>query len=166
MTATAMIVESAAAQLVAETTAAVEALRVVSTVLGPEPARLNLVGWAPTLARCTDLTTALAHGDPPAAHRTAELVLAACWPPGITPPPEWWNTPLGRLVARWVNPGTGSVTYDEAARMLGVSRGTVSQMVHRGVHGKGGSGGLERHPDGGVTRASVLARIARLSRTP
>jgi hypothetical protein len=80
-------------------------------------------------------------------------------------PPEWWNTPVGRLVARWINPGPGSVTHDEAARMLGVTRGAVSQMVHRGVHGKGGSGGLERHPDGGVTRASVLARIARLSRT-
>jgi hypothetical protein len=36
--------------------------------------------------------------------------------------------------------------------MLGVVRGTVSQMVARGT--------LDRHPDGGVLRSSVLARLA------
>ena len=43
--------------------------------------------------------------------------------------------------------------------MLGVTRGTVSQMLTRADRGQGGSGGLERHPDGGVTRASIMARL-------
>ena len=46
---------------------------------------------------------------------------------------------------------TGSVTQQRAADMLGVTRGTVAQLVHRG--------NLERHPDGGVAIASVVARL-------
>ena len=37
--------------------------------------------------------------------------------------------------------------------MLGVHPGTVAQLVHRGT--------LDRHPDGGILRASVLQRLAR-----
>ena len=35
----------------------------------------------------------------------------------------------------------------------GVTPGTVAQLVHRGT--------LDRHPDGHITRASVLMRLAR-----
>lgn len=69
------------------------------------------------------------------------------------PPAEWWRTPLGRLCARSVDYGdSDSVTRSVAAAMLGVHPGTVAQLAHRGT--------LDRHPDGGITRASVLLRIA------
>ena len=42
------------------------------------------------------------------------------------------------------------ITLDADTRLL---RGTVAQMVHRGT--------LDRHPDGGVLRSSVMARLAR-----
>lgn len=81
-------------------------------------------------------------------------VMLALWPQG-DPEPSWWRTPLGRMVARSVaHESTDAVTHAVAAAMLGVQRGTVGTMVHRGY--------LDRHPDGGVTRASVLARLARL----
>ena len=47
-----------------------------------------------------------------------------------------------------------SSTHAEAADILGVTKGTVSQLVHRGT--------LERHPDGGVKLGSVLKRMVRL----
>ena len=60
---------------------------------------------------------------------------------------------LGRLCARSVDYGdSDSVTRSVAAAMLGVHPGTVAQLAHRGT--------LDRHPDGGITRASVLLRIA------
>lgn len=46
-----------------------------------------------------------------------------------------------------------SVTYATAAAMLGVTKGTVSQLVARGK--------LDRHPEeGGVSVASIIARAA------
>lgn len=69
---------------------------------------------------------------------------------------DWWRTPLGRLCARSLGRvDAESVTRSVAAAMLGVHIGTVSQLVHRGT--------LDRHPDGGVLRASVLRRLARLA---
>lgn len=69
------------------------------------------------------------------------------------PSAQWWRTPLGRLVARSLgHQDTEAVTQSVAAAMLGVTRGTIAQLVARGT--------LERHPDGGVSRASVLKRIA------
>lgn len=44
------------------------------------------------------------------------------------------------------------VTLGEISK-LGVHPGTVAQWMHRGA--------LDRHPDGGVLRASVLQRLAR-----
>lgn len=70
----------------------------------------------------------------------------------IDPPAEWWRTPLGRLVARSVGrDDSEAVTQSVAAAMLGVTRGTIAQLVARGT--------LDRHPEGGVSRASVLKRI-------
>lgn len=91
-------------------------------------------------------------------HLAAETVIdLAC--AGVVPDPpaaEWWATPLGRAVARSVgHPSADAVSHSVAAAMLGVHRGTVAQLVHRGS--------LDRHPDGGVTTASVRARLARLT---
>lgn len=67
---------------------------------------------------------------------------------------DWWQTPVGRLCARSLGRvDADAVTHSVAAAMLGVTRGTISQWVHRGT--------LDRHPDGGVLRGSVLARLAR-----
>lgn len=66
---------------------------------------------------------------------------------------EWWQTPLGRLCSRsFGRHGGESVTHSVAAAMLGVPRGTIGVWVERGK--------LDRHPDGGVLRSSVLARLA------
>ena len=67
---------------------------------------------------------------------------------------DWWRTPLGRVCARSLGHDTAdAVTHSTAAAMLGIKVGSVGPMVHRGY--------LDRHPDGGVTRSSVLARLAR-----
>lgn len=67
---------------------------------------------------------------------------------------DWWQTPLGRACARALGrTDDEAVTHAVAAAMLGVTRGTIAQWVHRGT--------LDRHPDGGVLRASVLQRLAR-----
>ena len=85
-------------------------------------------------------------------------VMGALWPHGAPEDvgeADWWRTPLGRMCARSLgHSDSDAVTYSVAAAMLGVARGTVSTLVHRGT--------LDRHPDGGVTRASVLARLVRL----
>lgn len=91
------------------------------------------------------------------AAQTCIDLMAALWPHGS---PEdvgeaaWWSTALGRLCARSLGRDDAeSVSQSVAAAMLGVTRGTVAQMVHRGT--------LDRHPDGGVLRASVLQRLSR-----
>lgn len=85
-------------------------------------------------------------------------LMAVLWPrcsPEDVGEADWWRTPLGRMCARSLGRGdSDAVTYSIAAAMLGVARGTVSTLVSRGS--------LDRHPDGGVTRASVLLRLARL----
>lgn len=122
---------------------------------------LEILGWH-------DLADEVRRRLPDAAQRyalqlsdpndAAEIVIdlaGVAW--DADPAPEWWSTPVGRLVARSVETGsvtglvTGSVTQQRAADMLGVTRGTVAQLVHRGS--------LERHPDGGVAIASVVARL-------
>lgn len=79
--------------------------------------------------------------------------LGLLWPHGVTDP-DWWRTPVGRLCARSLGRDDAeAVTHSVAAAMLGVTRGTIAQMAHRGT--------LDRHPDGGLTRASVLMRLGR-----
>lgn len=67
--------------------------------------------------------------------------------------PDWWRLPLGRLCAAALEGQATdeSVTQKQAAAMLGVTRGTVAQLVARGT--------LARHADGGVSKAAVFARI-------
>jgi hypothetical protein len=91
--------------------------------------------------------------DAIAAETTIDL-MCALWPRGSEPPPEWWRTPLGRAIAR--SAGTEdaeAVSASVAAAMLGVSRGRVYALLNEGK--------LDRHPDGGVVRASVMQRLAR-----
>ncbi|MFD3592601.1 hypothetical protein ACFWU5_07705 [Nocardia sp. NPDC058640] len=77
------------------------------------------------------------------------------WPDDVEP--AWWRTPVGRAVGRSVGmiDEADSVSQTVAAAMLGVAPGTVASMMSRGCD-------LDRHPDGGITRASVIARIQRL----
>lgn len=104
---------------------------------------------------CTRLAAELCSEDDRLAAESVLTVMCARWPDGTEPPPEWWRTPVGRMVARSVGRDDAeSVTRSVAAAILGVAPGTVAQLVHRGT--------LDRHPDGGITRASVLMRIARL----
>jgi hypothetical protein len=75
--------------------------------------------------------------------------------PGDTPfdPPEsWWATPLGRVAAwRAGHPARDHVSFSVAGAMLGITRQGVHDLVNRDK--------LRRHPDGGVTVASVRARL-------
>ena len=100
-------------------------------------------------------------------------VIAALHPDG-DPPLEWWRTPLGIAVAREVgceetiaDPALLHRLYGlvpepwsraQAGRVLGVSGGTVAQLLARGTVARHpGSDGVHR----GVNRASVLAYLAR-----
>jgi hypothetical protein len=68
------------------------------------------------------------------------------------PPESWWATPLGRVIARRVGfPGREHVSFAVAGAMLGITRQGVHDLVNRDK--------LRRHPDGGVTVASVRARL-------
>lgn len=126
-------------------------LQALGALLGPdmtiamhEALRMHLPSMAVQLAQDRDDRLAA---------QTAVDVMCALWTDS-DPPPEWWRTPVGRMVARSVGADeTDAVTHSVAAAMLGVPRGSVGTLVHRGQ--------LDRHPAGGVTRGSVLARLAR-----
>lgn len=68
------------------------------------------------------------------------------------PPADWWQTPLGQVTLLRVGlPGRDAVPYSLAGAMLGVTRQGVHDLVTRNK--------LARHPDGGVTVASIRERI-------
>lgn len=105
-------------------------------------------------ARAGLLAAQLRADDPRLVGQTVIDVLGCLWPHGVTDL-QWWRTPVGRLCARSLaGEDVDTITQQEAAWMLGVTRGTVAQMVHRGT--------LARHPGGGVLRAAVLARLGRV----
>jgi len=95
-------------------------------------------------------------GDAPST--TGVDILTVLWP-HCDPDLDWWRTPLGLAVAPLL---AATVDADEgwshadAATVLGVTRGTVAQLVHRGQ--------LDRTPDGSLSRPSVLTRLVRLAR--
>jgi hypothetical protein len=96
----------------------------------------------------------LADDEQRAMHTIVRLI-AALYPSDgpFDPPTEWWGTPLGQVVVRRAgHPFAQAVPYSVAGAMLGVTRQFVHNLVIRGK--------LERHPDGGVTIASVQARLA------
>lgn len=98
-----------------------------------------------------------AEGDDELAGETCLDLMNALWPnvaPEDAGRADWWRTPLGQLCARSLGRADAeAVSYSVAAAMLGIAKGSVSVMVQRG--------NLDRHPDGGVLRASVLQRIGR-----
>lgn len=110
-------------------------------------------GWVDQLLevaeRCAGIVAELQSGE--------RLAAEACVTVGAicdTDEDGWWTSPLGVLVARsQLGDVDVSVTHAEAAEMLGVQRGGIGGMVTKGM--------LVRHVDGGVSRRSVLARIAR-----
>jgi len=82
----------------------------------------------------------------------AHRLLAALYPDGFEVPPSWWRTPLGQVVAsRLGHPHAASVTRTVAGAMLGITRQAVQDLLNRGK--------LARHPDGGVSVASVRERL-------
>lgn len=142
------IVEAVTAQLVTELGGVA---RGIAGVLGTDVAVLVEQRLEPACAR---LAAEVCDEDDRLAAEAVLTVMGARWPDGTEPSPAWWHTPLGRMVARSVGrEDAEAVTQSVAAAMLGVHRGTVATLVHRGS--------LDRHPDGGVTRASVLARLGR-----
>lgn len=111
-----------------------------------------LTGWNPAddrviAARAPEIAAALT--DPDESTGIAADLMACLWPHS-DPPGDWWRTPLGMAVAGtgW---GSESVSMSAAASMIGVTGGRVTQLSDAGT--------LTR-TRGGVTRASVTARIA------
>jgi hypothetical protein len=93
-------------------------------------------------------------GDDVAAVGVAARLISALYPAdrAFDPPPEWWRTPVGRVVARRVgHPAAESVSYATAGAMLGISRQGVHDLVRRGR--------LPRHPDGGVPSSAIRDRL-------
>lgn len=144
------ITEQVGAQLRDELGAAVSRIAVLA---GPE----EFIEWEQTVAaRAPMLAAQLCQDqDDNLAAETVIDVMNALWPHGSPEDrtPDWWRTPLGRMCARSLGRDDAeAVTHSVAAAMLGVTRGTVAQLVTRGT--------LDRHPEGGVLRSSVLLRIA------
>ncbi|MER5625951.1 hypothetical protein [Streptosporangium sp. NPDC002544] len=93
--------------------------------------------------------------DDQAAAYTAIRLVSALYPSDapFDPPAGWWATPFGRAVARRAgHPAAVAVPSSAAAAMLGITR--------QGVHDLASRGKLERHPDGGITTASIRARLS------
>jgi hypothetical protein len=98
--------------------------------------------------------------DDDLARHLAVRLVAALYPgdTAFDPPESWWATPLGRVTARRVgHPAREHVSYAVAGAMLGITRQGVHDLVNRDK--------LRRHPDGGVSVASVRARLEQRSET-
>jgi hypothetical protein len=95
-------------------------------------------------------------GEDDALARQVVIRLISVLHPGDTafdPPDAWWATPLGRVTARRAgHPSKEGVSFAVAGAMLGITRQGVHDLVSRDK--------LLRHPDGGVTVASIRARLA------
>lgn len=131
----------------------------VASALGPFlGVDLTLVVEAAITQRAGSIAVELSQDvDDRLAAEACLTVMCLLWPhasPEDCGHADWWQTPLGRLCARSLGRDDAeSVTHSVAAAMLGVQRGTIAQLVSRGH--------LDRHPDGGVLRSSVLARLGR-----
>ncbi len=95
-------------------------------------------------------------GEDDALARRVAIRLLSVFYPGDTafdPPDAWWATPLGRVTARRAgHPSKEGVSFAVAGAMLGITRQGVHDLVSRDK--------LLRHPDGGVTVASIRARLS------
>ncbi|GAA2061312.1 hypothetical protein GCM10009839_85400 [Catenulispora yoronensis] len=107
-------------------------------------AREQLLEWTLTLLGPDDET----------ACRTAIRLVGTLFPGDapFDPEPRWWGTPFGRAVLlRAGHPSAEAVSFAVAAAMLGITRQGVHDLARRGK--------VRAHPDGGVTVASVRARL-------
>ncbi|WP_454859646.1 hypothetical protein [Promicromonospora soli] len=104
-------------------------------------------------ARSRLLAAELTGAEPRVRAQAVIDLMNSLWGQG-DPPAHWWNTPLGRTCAGALASQVDvAITHQEAADMLGITRGSIAQMVARGT--------LLRHQDGGVEKAAVLRRLAR-----
>jgi hypothetical protein len=97
---------------------------------------------------------ALLGDDDVLAQRTLIRLVTSLYPSDgpFDPPPGWWRTPLGRVMARRTgHPGAESVSYAVAGEMLGITRQGVHDLVVRGK--------LVRGEQSGVLTSSVQDRI-------
>lgn len=122
-------------------------------------ARRGAAAWLPERDPAEVAAELVAHlgqgGD--VAEAAVGDVAALVWPTGLPAGADpWWRTPLGALAFRALVRSDAAMSGGEAAGLLGVSRARVWQLV--------AAGKLERHPSGGVTRASVAARYAERGR--
>lgn len=105
---------------------------------------------AATAARLPEVTAEL--GDAVYGVGAADAIIKILF--AGEPPSVWWQTPTGRACARHLAPHvTGTVTFRDAAAILGIAKRTVENLVHRQL--------LQRPPGGkGILLGSVLARLA------
>lgn len=106
--------------------------------------RTNATEWARTILGADD----------DAAVAAIVRVVATLYPGDapFSPPVAWWRTAMGQATARRVgHPTADRVSYPVAGAMLKITRQGVHDLVNRGK--------LERHPDGGVTPASIRDRL-------
>lgn len=105
-------------------------------------------------AKAPTLASLITHTEEHIRWLTVTALMTTLWPtatPEESDEPEWWLTPLGRACARVLaDENDESITQLVAARMLGITRGSVAQMVARG--------NLPRH-EPGVSRSAILRRI-------
>ena len=100
------------------------------------------------------------NGDDQAAVGTIIRIVSTLYPGDapFDPPLDWWQTPLGQVVARRAgHPTATSVSYAVAGAMLGITRQGVHDLVSRGK--------LTRHPEGGVVPDSIRTRLQNEGRT-
>jgi hypothetical protein len=98
---------------------------------------------------------ALLGSDDRAAQYTAIRLVSVLYPGDapFDPPAPWWGTPFGQAVLQRVgHPAALAVPFSVAAAMLGITR--------QGIHDLANRGKLDRDAGGGVTVASVRARLA------
>src|SRR5690606_39520477 len=132
----------------------------VAVLAGPDEA----IEWEQRMAdRASSLALEICQvDDDEIAADAVAAIMAALWPhgdPEDVGEADWWRTPLGRVCARSLGRSDAeAVTFSVAAAMLGVHKGTVSQLVDRGK--------LDRHPDGEIGRAHVCTPVTRKARMP
>lgn len=124
-------------------------LQPLGELLGPE----HVSGVRYRIEQRVDEITTLLHSDARTARATALALMRALFPPSAEPPAQWWRTPLGRECATYsVGLYPDRIQAARAAEILGIGPSRVYQLLHAGK--------LVHHPDGGVTRASVMRRVA------
>jgi hypothetical protein len=78
------------------------------------------------------LNMMLASPEPAARRQGATVVVAALADVAERSDPDWWETDLGRYVAREIGSPHPYVSRQVAAAVLGVTRQAIGQMVRRG----------------------------------